>query len=139
MALWVRVLISQPIRRFAVPGRGVESPPGRELLGVITSHGPFRESYSPTRKSRGQLAQAIAPPAADASLSAEGMRAAISSAAGTPALLQRRLPGVGATLVTVEGAATIPGDEGGPTETERPKPTLSGADQKPETTRARGS
>ena len=122
-----------------MPGRGVDSPPGRELLGVITSHGPFRESYSPTRKSRGQPAEAIAPPAADASLSAEGMRAALSYSADVPALLQRTLPGVGVALVTVEGAATIPGDEGGPTETERPKPTLSGADQKPESPRARSS
>jgi hypothetical protein len=27
-------------RRFAVPRRGVRSPPGQELLGVATSHGP---------------------------------------------------------------------------------------------------
>ena len=36
-----------------MPGRGEDSPSGRELLGVITSHGPFRESYRPSRKSRG--------------------------------------------------------------------------------------
>ena len=30
-----------------MPRRGVRSPPGRELLGVITSHGPSRESYRP--------------------------------------------------------------------------------------------
>jgi hypothetical protein len=121
-----------------MPGRGVDSPPGRELLGVITSHGPFRESYTRSGKSRGS-AEAIAPPAADASLSAEGMRAAVSSPAGAPALLQRGLPGSCAALVAVESAATIPGYEGGPTEKEWPKPTLSGADQKPETTRARAS
>ena len=91
-----------------MPGRGVDSPPGRELLGVITSHGPYRESYSPTRKSRGQSAEAIALPAEDASLSAQRMRTALSSPADAPALLQRTLPGVGAALVTVEGAATIP-------------------------------
>ncbi len=34
---------------------------------------------------------------------------------------------------------TIPGDGGGQTETERSKPALPGAGQKPETTRARGS
>jgi hypothetical protein len=54
-----------------------------------------------------------------AALSAEGMRAALSSRAGAPALLQRTLPGVGEVLVTVEGATTISGDGGGPTETER--------------------
>jgi hypothetical protein len=124
-------------RRFA-PRRGVDSPPGQELLGVITSHGPFRESYRSSRKSRGS-AEAIAPPAADAVLSAERMRAALSSPAGAPALLQRALPGGGAEMVAVEGAATIPGDGGGPTETERAKPALPGAGQKPETTRARGS
>ena len=98
-------------RRFAVPRRGVDSPPGQELLGVITSHGPSRESYRPSRKSRGS-AEAIAPPAADAALSAERMRAALSSPAGAPALLQRRVPGGGAEMVAVEGAAKIPGDDG---------------------------
>src|SRR5438128_8449086 len=44
-------------RRFA-PRRGADSSPGQELLGVITSHGPFRESYSPSRKSRGWPAEA---------------------------------------------------------------------------------
>jgi hypothetical protein len=57
------------------------SPPGQELLGVITSHGPSRECYTPTRKSRGWAAEAIAPSATDAALSAEGMRAALSSQA----------------------------------------------------------
>src|ERR1019366_898245 len=57
-------------RRFA-PWRGVDSPPGQELLGVITSHGPSRESYRSSRKSRGS-AEAIAPSAADAAVSAEG-------------------------------------------------------------------
>ena len=58
---------------------------------------------------------------------------------GTPALLQRTLPGGGAGMVAVEGAATIPGEPCGPTETEQSKPALSGADQEPETTRASGS
>ena len=49
--------------------------------------------------------EAIGPPAADAALSAERMRAALSSAAGAPALLQRRVPGGGAEMVAVEGAA----------------------------------
>ena len=42
-------------------------------------------------------------------------------------------------MVAVEGAATIPGDDGGHTETEQPKPALPGAGAEPETTRARGS
>src|SRR6266849_2256564 len=125
-------------RRFA-PRRGVASPPGQELLGVITSHGPSRESYRSSRKSRGWSAKAIAPPAADAALSAERMRAAFSSPASTPALLQRALPGGGAAMVAMEGAATVPGEGSGPAETERPEPTLPGARQKPETSRARRS
>ena len=59
-----------------MPRRGEYSPPGPELLGVITSRGPSRESYTPSRKSRGWPAEAIATSAADARLSAEGMRAA---------------------------------------------------------------
>jgi len=73
------------------------------------------------RKSRGwpeEAGEAIAPAFAEAALSAEGMRAAFSSPASAPALLQRALPGGGAAMVAVEGAATIPGDKGGPTEKE---------------------
>ena len=120
---------------------GEESIPlqGNELLGVITSHGPPRESYSPSRKSRGTAATAIAPPAACATLSAEGMREALPSAADTAALLRRRVPGCGAEVGPVEGAATLPGDGGGQAETQRSKPPLPGARQKPETARTRGS
>jgi len=67
------------------------------------------------------------------------MRAALPFAAGSPALLQRRLPEGGAAMVALEGAATIPGDEGGQAETEWAKPVLPGARQRPETSRARGS
>jgi hypothetical protein len=42
-------------------------------------------------------------------------------------------------MVAVEGAATIPGEQGGATEKERARAALPGAGQKPETTRARGS
>ena len=42
-------------------------------------------------------------------------------------------------MVAVEGATAIPGDGARPTETERARPTLPGARQNPETTRARGS
>ena len=115
----------------------MDSPPGQELLGVITSHGPSRESYRSSRKSRGS-AEAIAPPAADAALSAEGVRGALRSPAGSPALLQRRVPGSGAGMVALEGAGKIPGDQGRQAATERSKPTLPGAREKPETSRARG-
>src|ERR1700688_2881832 len=125
-------------RRFAAPLRGVGSPPGQELLGVITSHGPSRESYSSSRKSRGS-AKAMGTPDADAAQSAERVRAALSSPAGAPALLQSAPPGGGAEVGAMEGAAAIPGDDGGPTGTERPKPTLPGACPEPETPRARCS
>src|SRR5207247_9310287 len=104
-------------RRFA-PRRGADPSPGQELLGVITSHGPFRESYSPSRKSRGWPAEATPPPAADAGLSAERMRAALSSAPITTALL---VPGGGTKMVALDSPREIPGDGGGSTETERQK------------------
>src|ERR1035438_10129038 len=125
-------------RRSAAPRRGVASPPGQELLGVITSHGPSRESYRSSRKSRG-WAEEIAPSAADAALSAEGVRGALRSPAGAPALLQPRVPGSGAGMVALEGPGKIPGDQGRQAATERSKPALPGARQKPETGRARGS
>ena len=46
-------------RRFA-PWRGVDSSPGQELLGVITSHGPSRESYRSAQKASGWATEAIA-------------------------------------------------------------------------------
>ena len=124
-------------RRFA-PRRGVDSAPGQELLGVITSRGPSRESYQASQKARGRAA-AEGPPAPKPTVSAERMRATLSSSAGAAAVLQRTLPGGSAEMVAVEGPAEIPGQNGGPTETQRPKPALPGADQKPETTRAGGS
>jgi hypothetical protein len=124
-------------RRFA-PWRGVDSAPGQELLGVITSHGPSRESYRSSRKSRGP-AQAIAASAADAVLPVERVRGALPSAAGAPALLQRRVSGSGAGMVALEGAGKIPGDQGLQAATERSKPALPGAHEKPETVRAKGS
>ena len=125
-------------RRFA-PRRGDDSPPGQELLGVITSHGPSRECYTPPRKSRGWPAEAIAPSAANTPVSAKRMRAALPSPAGTTALLQRRVPGNSAGMVALEGPGKIPGDQGWQAATERSKPTLPGAGEKPEAPRARGS
>src|SRR5215469_13624932 len=40
----------------------------------------------------------------------QGMRGALPSPSGTPALLQRAVPESGAEMVALEGAATIPGD-----------------------------
>ena len=106
---------------------------------MITSHGPSRESYRPSRKSRGWPAEAIAPPAAYTAVFAEGVRGALRSAAGAPALLQRIVPGSGAGMVAMEGPGKIPGDQGRQAATERSKPTLPGAGEKPEARRARGS
>jgi len=58
------------------------------------------------------------------------MRAALSSAAGAPPLLQRGLPGGGTEMVAVEGTAAVPGDDIRQKETERAKPALPGARQK---------
>lgn len=98
-------------------------------MGVITSHGPYRECYSLSRKSRGTAA-AIAMSAAEAVLSAERMRAALSSPAGAPALLQRGVPEGCAEVGAVEGATTLPGEGGGQAETQQPKPALPGTRQK---------
>jgi hypothetical protein len=57
------------------PWRGVASPPGQELLGVITSHGPTRESYTPAQKASGGTAKAPPATAATAALSAQRVQA----------------------------------------------------------------
>jgi hypothetical protein len=124
-------------RRFAAPQRGADSSPGHELLGVITSHGPSRESNRPSRKSSG-AAKAINSPAACTVLPAQRVRSTFSSAESEPALLQRGMPEGGAKVVTMEGSAEIPGNEVRQRETDGPKPALSRAHQKPPTTRARG-
>src|ERR1700735_4717648 len=98
------------------PWRRVASTPGQELLGVITSHGPSRESYNSIRKSS-RSAEAIGTPATETAVPAERMRAALSSPAFSTAVLQRGLPEGGAEMVAVEGPATIPDDEGRQTET----------------------
>jgi hypothetical protein len=80
---------------------------GLELLGVVTSHGPFRECYRPARKAR-TVAEPIVAAAAGAVVSAERMRATFSAAECAPALLQRELSGSGTEMVAVEGAAAVP-------------------------------
>jgi len=42
-------------------------------------------------------------------------------------------------MVTLEGPGEIPGQPGGPTETERPKPALPGTGAEPEAPQERGS
>src|SRR2546427_12895260 len=102
------------------PGEESNSSPGQELLGVITSHGPSRESYRSSRKSRGS-AEAIGTSAAHAALSAERMRAAFSSAAVAPALLQPRVPVRVAAMAAVEGKGEESVEGGGQTVADRHK------------------
>jgi hypothetical protein len=126
------VLILEGAGGLPRPGGEVGPPPGQELLGAVTSHGPSRESHKRSRETIGQAAPG-SPPAQGPTLSAQGMRAAFSSAASAAALLQSAVPGGGAGVVAVEGAATLPRDGGGPTEAERAEPALPGAGPQPET------
>jgi hypothetical protein len=57
-------------------------------------------------------------------MSAQRVREALSSQSGARTVLQRALPGEGAEMGTVEGAATLLGDDSREGETERPKLTL---------------
>jgi len=91
---------------------------------VITSHGPSRESCTPAQESSGWPAKASGTSAAELSVSAKRVRAALSTEAGIPALLQHGMPGGGTEMVAPESPGEIPGDGSGPTETERPKPPL---------------
>jgi len=120
----VRLLILQRTGDPLRPGEERRSPPGQELLGVVTSHGPSRESYTPAQKASCWPAETQA---AAAAMSAQRLRAAFSPAAIVPALLRRGLPEGGTQVVAVEGAATLPGIGGGPRETKRPKSALPGA------------
>src|ERR1017187_3961769 len=99
----------------------MRSPPEQELLGAMTSHGPSRECYKPSRKSRGRPAEASVVPAACCSaastVSAQGLRAELSAATAAAALLQGAVPESGARVVAVEGPRALPGQGGGQTET----------------------
>jgi hypothetical protein len=125
-------------RRFAAPRRGADSPAGHELLGVVSSHGPSRESCTSTRQSRRVRTPSSSAPDAAATVSAQMLRAAFSTPTSTPAVLQRGVPRRSAKVVAVEGPTTLPGNGGRPTETEWAKPALPGTGQKPETAGARG-
>src|ERR1017187_10688099 len=102
----------------------------------MTSHGPYRESYKPSRKSTARRAETSGAPAPFPAVSAPRMRAARSSATRAAALLQRALPEGGAGMVAVEGPEE---HGGGQTETQRSKPALPGTRQGPKTTRDRKS
>src|SRR5712691_3123896 len=72
-------------------------------------------------------------PPADALLSAERMRTALSSPASGTALLQRPVRTSGAAMVAMEGPAELPGDRGRQRQTQRAEPALSRTSQKPST------
>jgi hypothetical protein len=118
-------------RRLLRPGEDSDSPPGQELLGVITSHGPSRESYTSAQKSSGGTAAAPGTAATSAVLSAERMRAALLSAASAPAVLQRAVSKGGAEVGAVESAAEVPDHRWRQAETQWTKPALPGACHKP--------
>ena len=131
-------LIFRLSRRFVAPRRGVASPPGPELLGAITSHGPSRESYKLFRKARRPPAKEASAAATDTALSAERMRTTLSTPTRAAAVLQRWLPGGGAGMVGVEGPADLPKHGGGQAEAERAKPTLPEAHPGPKAVREKG-
>jgi hypothetical protein len=110
-----------------VPRRGVRSPPGQELLGVATSHGPSRESYRSSRKSRGGTAEASGTPATARRCLLKGCEQRFHPRQARHPLLQRALSGGSAEMLAVEGTSAVPGDDVRQEETERAKPALSGA------------
>src|ERR1039457_3335119 len=116
------------LERIAFPSRA-------ELLGAMTSHGPYRESYKPSRKSTARRAETAGAPARFPAVSAPRMRVALSAATRAAPLLQRALP---EGMVAVEGPEEIPEHGGGQTETQRSKPALPGTRQGPKTTSRRG-
>ena len=110
----------------------MDSPPGPELLGAFTSHGPSRESYTPCRKARGRRAERPARRPQSPAVLAEGMRAALSSRTRAAALLQRGVPGGGAGVVGVEGPAGVPGHGGGQSRSGTGKAGATGSASKSE-------
>src|SRR5690242_19814905 len=75
------------------------------------------------------LISRIGEAATDAALSAERMRSALLSGASAPAVLQQTVSGSGTEVVPVESPATISRNGSGPSQTQRPKPAIPGADQ----------
>jgi hypothetical protein len=103
------------------------------------SRGPCRGFYTPSRTSETRPAIKAAPPTAKALLSVEGMRAAFPSPTERTTLLQPRVHTSGATMVALESPAELSGDKGGQRETQRAKPALSRARQKPPANSTEGS
>jgi len=99
----------------------------------MTSLGPSRECYKPSRKSRGRPAKTAGAPTAVSTVSAQRMRATLSAQAGAAALLQRGVPEGSAGLVAAEGAGELSDHGGRQAEAQRAKPTLPGARQEPKT------
>src|SRR5690242_3662823 len=97
-----------------------------------------RRSPSP-RDGASTLISRIGEAATDAALSAERMRSALLSGASAPAVLQQAVSGSGTEVVPVESPATISRNGSGPSQTQRPKPPLPGADQNAETNRTKSS
>ena len=124
------------IRRSAAPRRGVQSSPEQELLGAMTSLGPSRECYKPSRKSSGRPAKtAGARPrprlcllkGCEQRFRHDGRCSAIAaSRAG-----RRRGPGRGGRR------GELPDHGGRQTEARRAEPALPGARQEPKTTSRR--
>jgi hypothetical protein len=107
----------------------------------MTSLGPSRECYKPSRKSRGRPAETADAPAAGRrpvpAVPAERMRATLSATTGATTLLQRTVPKGGTGVVAVEGPGELSGHGGGQTEAQRTKPALPRARQEPQTTSRR--
>jgi hypothetical protein len=127
-----RVLISRRAGCSQRPGEDCRPLRGMSFLGAITSHGPSRESYTPSRKSRASQAEAIGSPTPDTKVFAQRMRETFSSPASAPALLQRAMPGSGPGMVAMESSAELQGHSGGEKKTERAKLPLPRTCQKPE-------
>jgi hypothetical protein len=108
----------------AAPRRGVGPSPGQELLGVITSHGPIRESYTPIGKATGARVEPGGPPAARPVLFTERMRAALFPETCAAAVLQCAVSAGGTGLVSVEGPAEVSDHGAGQAEAKPAKPAI---------------
>src|SRR6516162_11612223 len=93
-------------------------PSGARAFREPHSRGPCRGFYTLRPRPGTRRAETPGPPAADARLSAERLRPAVSSCCSAPALLRPTVPASGAAMVAVEGAAELPGDGGGQRKTQ---------------------
>ena len=122
------------IRRSAAPRRGVQSPPGQELLGAITSLGPSRECYTPSRKSRGAAG-------GNGRRAGRGARRCLLKGCEQrfrPRQARQRYCSeqcrqAARAWSRWKAQAELSGHGGGQTEAQRAKPALPGARQEPKT------